>query len=131
MRWRVTEAPSIIRGHHRGMEIDKSKNPTIVRLEGGVRVTIHLKGDEGPAWKDDYDTAAKESEIDAYAVPWAICVTVLDPDKVTKTLDAAVGLLKTANVTWSERNKPVQKMEGDAEQWWRDYLNPPPPTNRG
>ena len=22
-------------------------------------------------------------------------------------------------------------MEGDAEQWWRDYLNPPPLTNRG
>ena len=94
------------------MKIDKSKNPTIVRLEGGVRVTIHLKGDEGPAWKDDYDTAAMESEIDAYAIPWANCVTVLDPDKVTKTWDAAVGVLKTGNVTWSERNKPVQEDGG-------------------
>ena len=27
------------------------------------------------------DTAAKESEIDAYAVPWAICVTVLAPQQ--------------------------------------------------
>ena len=75
------------------MKIDPSKEPTIVRLQGAIRVTLSLSGEEGDSWAQDYNTAAERAQIDASAVQWAISVTINDIDKVADTLGSAVGLL--------------------------------------
>jgi hypothetical protein len=68
--------------------------------------------------------------IDANAVQWAISVTLKDIDKVGETLSSAVELLDTANQAWADRNKDVQAIENKAEKWWKNYIDPPPLTNR-
>ncbi len=103
------------------MKIDPNKEPTIVRLQGAVRVTLSLAGEEGDSWAQDYNTAAERAQIDASAVQWAISVTIKHIETVGDTLASAVGLLDVANRAYSERNKSVPMMEVRANEWWKKY----------
>ena len=111
------------------MKIDPSKEPTIVRLQGAIRVTLSLSGEEGDSWAQDYNTAAERAQIDASAVQWAISVTINDIDKVADTLGSAVGLLDVANLAYSERNKSVPMMEVMANEWWKQFSGKIPPAS--
>lgn len=111
------------------MKIDPSKEPKIVRLQGAIRVTLSLKGEEGDPWAQDYNTAAEGVQIDASAVQWAISVTIDDVDRVADTLSTAVGLLDVANLAYSERNKSVPLMEVRANEWWKEFRGPFPGEN--
>jgi hypothetical protein len=112
------------------MKIDPSKEPTIVRLQGAIRVTLYLTGEEGDPWAQDYNTAAEEAQIDASAVQWAVSVSINDLDMVEETLGTAVGLLEAANLAYAERNRSVPMMEVRANEWWKNYSGTFPPVGR-
>lgn len=106
------------------MRLDRTKDPTIERLDGGIRVTIHLEGEEGAAWMRDYNDAAVAKGIAAraavkYTPPWGITVTITDPRNAEDALRLAVEALDDANAAWSARNNSVPKMESVTMEWWR------------
>lgn len=104
------------------MRLDKSRDPMIYAVQGGVKVLLFLEGDEADlAWATDYNHAAEQRGMNARAAtnqPWTITLTIVHPEKVSAALDAAVEVIGEANEAWTERNKVVPSMKVSVTEWW-------------
>lgn len=113
------------------MKLDRTKEPMVHRVQGGVTVILYLVGDEDSGWKKDYDAAAERRGIDARAsahIPWGITLTITDPNGVEDALNTAVEVIVEANQAWTERNKARPTLEYKVTEWWKlEKLDRPPP----
>ena len=94
-------------------------------------MVIFLEGNDSSAWKLEYDEAAEEAQIDAWAIndvpPWAIALAVTDGSQVKEQLEAALSLVGTANEAYSSRSDQQINIRAQARHWWRMKIEAGPP----
>ena len=113
------------------MNLDRNCQPVLRGTPDGIQVVVFLEGNDSSAWKLEYDEAAEEAQIDAWAIndvpPWAIALAVTDGSQVKEQLEAALSLVRTANEAYSSRSGQQIDIRAQAVHWWRMKIEGGPP----